>query len=152
MRMAAVDVVESYLAALPEGARRLAHAEWGVTVVADALGDEPLEVGLRVSDELLRAQAWALRGASALDPWLLLHWNRQTRLARFGSTRSGDVWVHADAPVAGLDERGVDRLLGLVVQAAVRAREYAAAVAEHEAGAAAGPSWLSGATRPPVGG
>jgi hypothetical protein len=152
MPMAAVDVVESYLAGLTEGARRLAYAEWGVTVVVDALGDEPLEVGLRVSEGLLRAQAWALRGALELDPWLFLHWNRQTRLARFGSTRSGDVWVHADAPVPGLDERGVDRLLGLVVQAAVRAREYAAAAAEAEAGAAAGPLWLSGVARPPAGG
>jgi hypothetical protein len=143
--VSAVDVVDRYLAALPSGARRLAHAEWGVTVEADALGDRPLDVGLRIADELVRAQAWALRATSGIDPWLLLHWNRQTRLVRFASTRSGDVWVHADTPVAGLDERAVDRLLGLVVQAAVRAREYAAAAA----GAPAPATWLSRAAARP---
>ena len=120
--MSAVDVVHGYLTGLPGGARRLAHAEWGLTVEAEALGGWPLEVGVRVADELVRAQAWALSAEHGLDPWLLLHWNRQTRLVRFGSTRAGDVWVHADTPVAGLDERAVDRLLGLVVEAALAAR------------------------------
>jgi hypothetical protein len=151
--MAAVDVVEDYLSELPGGVRRLARAEWGVTVAAEGLGGWPLDVGLRVADELVRAQAWALRADPAVDPWLLLHWNRQTRLVRFGATRAGDVWVHADTPVAGLDERAVDRLLGLVVQAAVRAREYAAALAEATSGSgsASPATWLSGATRPPAG-
>jgi hypothetical protein len=53
---------------------------------------------------------------------MLLWWNRQTRMVRFGCTRSHDIWVHADVPAAGLDERGVDRLLGLVVEAAVTVR------------------------------
>ena len=149
--MSAVDVVDGYLAGLPEGARRLAHAEWGVTVEAEALGGWPLEVGVRVADELVRAQAWALQAEAAIDPWLLLHWNRQTRLVRFGSTRAGDVWVHADTPVAGLDERAVDRLLGLVVQAAARAREHAAALAEAGDGDRADPTWLPGAPTPPAG-
>jgi len=148
--MAAVDVVDAYFAALPGGARRLAHAEWGVTVEAEALGGWPLDVGVRVADELVRAQAWAMRADARLDPWLLLLWNRQTRLVRFGSTGAGDVWVHADTPVAGLDEQAVDRLLGLVVQAAVRAREYVAA-AEAGAGGEERPTWLSprpGSTAP----
>jgi len=149
--MSAVDVVDAYLAGLPGGARRLAHAEWGVTVEAEALGRWPLEIGVRVADELVRAQAWALRAEPAIDPWVLLRWNRQTRLARFGSTRAGDIWVHADTPVAGLDERAVDRLLGLVVQAAVRAREHAAALADAGDGDRAGPTWLSGAPTPPAG-
>jgi hypothetical protein len=50
---------------------------------------------------------------------------RQTRHVRYGSTRSWDIWVHADAPVAGLDGRGVDRLLGLVAEAAVAVRDSA---------------------------
>jgi hypothetical protein len=127
--MSAVDVVDSYLGSLPGGVRRLAHAEWGVTVEGEALGGWPLDIGVRVADELVRAQAPALRAGAEVDPWLLLLWNRQTRLVRFASTRSGDVWVHADTPVAGVDERAVDRLLGLVVQAVARAREYAAAPA-----------------------
>jgi hypothetical protein len=125
--MAAVDAVESYLSGVPDlRARRLGHAEWGITVPGDGLGGEPLDVGLRIADGLLRAQAVALHGAGELDPWMLLWWNRQTRLVRFGCTRSRDIWVHADVPAPAVDERGVDRLLGLVVEAAVAVRGHAA--------------------------
>jgi hypothetical protein len=122
--MAAVDAIETYVGGLPGlRARRLAHGEWGLTVPGEELDGEPLDVGLRIADGLLRAQAVALHGAGDdVDPWLLLWWNRQTRLVRFGCTRSRDVWVHADVPAAGLDERGVDRLLGLIVEAALTAR------------------------------
>jgi hypothetical protein len=109
-------------------ARRLAHAEWGLTVPGDEVGGEPLDVGLRIADGLVRAQAVALHGAGDLDPWMLLWWNRQTRLVRFGCTRSRDVWVHADVPAAGVDERGVDRLLGLLVEAALAVRSHAGQV------------------------
>jgi len=122
--MAAVDAIETYVSGLPGlRARRLAHGEWGLTVPGEELDGEPLDVGLRIAEGLLRAQAVALHGAGGdVDPWLLLWWNRQTRLVRFGCTRSRDVWVHADVPAAGLDERGVDRLLGLIVEAALTAR------------------------------
>lgn len=121
--MAAPEVLETYLSELPAlRARRLAHGEWGITVPAEELDGEPLDVGLRLADGLLRAQAVALHGAGDLDPWLLLWWNRQTRLVRFGCTRSKDIWVHADVPATGLDARGVDRLLGLVVEGALAAR------------------------------
>lgn len=121
--MAAVDEVEAYLSSEPElGARRLAHAEWGIVVPADNVGGEPIEASLRIADGLLRVQALALHAASDLDPWMLLWWNRQTRLARFGCTRSRDIWVHADIPVCDADERGVDRVLGLVTEAVVAVR------------------------------
>jgi hypothetical protein len=121
--MAAIDEVDTYLSELPAlRARRLAHGEWGITVPAEELDGEPLDVGLRLSDGLLRAQAVALHAAGDLDPWMLLWWNRQTRLVRFGCTRSKDLWIHADVPAAGLDARGVDRLLGLVVEGALAAR------------------------------
>jgi hypothetical protein len=121
--MAAIDVVDAYLAGEPElGVRRLAHGEWGVTVPAETLGGEQLDVGLRVADSLLRAQAMALPGAEDLDPWMLLWWNRQTRMVRFACTRSRDLWVHADLPVAAVDDRAVDRLLGLIVEAVAAAR------------------------------
>ena len=120
--VAAVDEVEIYLSELPAlRARRLAHGEWGITVPAEELDGEPLDVGLRLADGLLRAQAVALHAAGDLDPWMLLWWNRQTRLVRFGCTRSKDLWIHADVPAAGLDARGVDRLLGLVVEGALAA-------------------------------
>jgi hypothetical protein len=121
--VAAVDAVQRYLDGLPGlGARRLAHGEWGLTVPGDQLDGEPLDVGLRLSDGLLKAQAVALHAAADVDPWLLLFWNRQTRLIRFGSTRTKDIWVHADVPAPELDERGVDRLLGLVVEGALAVR------------------------------
>lgn len=128
--MAAVDIIDAYLEGLPGETRRLAHAEWGLTFQADSTGEWPLDIGVRVADELVRVQAFAVPAHPSIDAALLLHWNRQTRLVRFAVTRAGDVWVHADVPVAGLDERGVDRLLGLVAQGAGRVREYAAAVRE----------------------
>jgi hypothetical protein len=128
--VAAVDVIDEYLAGLPGGFRRLAHGEWGLTVGADAAGGWPLDVGLRVSDGLLRVQAFAAPHDEALDPWGFLFVNRSTRLVRFACTSGGDIWVHADVPVAAVDERMVDRLLGLVVEAAVVARDYARSAAE----------------------
>ena len=124
--MAAVDRIDAYLGSLPDlSARRVAHAEWGIVIPGEPVGGDPIEAGLRVADGLLRVQALALHGAAELDPWMLLWWNRQTRLVRYGCTRSRDIWVHADLPVSDADERGVDRLLGLVVEAVVAVRERA---------------------------
>ena len=123
--MAAVDVVEAYLLTLPGRRRRLAHAEWGLTVPAESAGGEPLDVGLSIADGLLRVKAPALGPSGDLDPWMLLWWNRQTRHVRFGCTRSRELWVHADLPVTAIDERALDRLLGLVVEGAAAVREYA---------------------------
>ena len=75
---------------------------------------------------MLRAQAFAVRRREAIDPWVLLAWNRQTRHVRFACARNRDVWVHGDLPVAAVDERSVDRLLGLVAEGALVARRYAA--------------------------
>jgi hypothetical protein len=121
--MAAVDDVDAYLTSV-EGllARRLAHGEWGVTVPGESVGGDPIEASIRIADGLLRVQALALHAASDLDPWMLLWWNRQTRLVRFGCTRSKDIWVHADIPVTDADEHGVDRVLGLVTEAVVAVR------------------------------
>jgi Putative bacterial sensory transduction regulator len=124
--MAAVDVVDSYIAALPGETRRLDQGEWGLTVAAEQAHGWPLEVGVRVADGLLRVQAFALPASDDVDPWLLLHWNLQTRHVRFACTRSGDIWVHGDLPAAGVDEQLVDRLLGLVVEGALAVRDYAA--------------------------
>ena len=115
---AAVDVVDRYLEALPGETRRLAHAEWGVTIAAEQAGGWPLDVGLRIDEGILRAQAFALGADDAVNPWNFLHWNRQTRYIRFACTQSGDIWVHADLPVAAVDDREVDRFSGLVVEGA----------------------------------
>jgi hypothetical protein len=124
--MAAVDVVDAYLSALPGETRRLAHGEWGITMSAEQAAGWPLEIGVRVADGLLRVQAFALAASEQLNPWNFLHWNRQTRLTRFACTSSGDILLLGELPVAGLDEGGVDRLLGLVVEGALLARSQVA--------------------------
>ena len=132
--MAAADVIDSYVAALPGDVRRVAHAEWGLTVHGEQAGGWPLDVGLRLAEGLLRATAFALPANEALDPWLLLHWNRQTRFVRFACTREGDIWVHADIVATGIDEQALDRLLGLMVQGAVAVRDYGRALATRHTG------------------
>jgi hypothetical protein len=120
--MAAVDEIDAYVGSLPGGGRRLAHGEWGLTVEADAAAGWPLDVGLRLDEGLLRVQAFALGADERINPWNFLHWNRGTRMVRFACTRDGDIWVHADLPASAVDERMLDRLLGLVVEGAVAAR------------------------------
>ena len=137
--MAAVDVVTEYVAALPGETRRVAHGEWGVTLDSERGGGWPLDLGLRLADGLLRVQAFALPYREDIDFGQVLHWNRQTRMARFACTRSGDIWVQADLPAAAVSPEMLDRLLGLVVEGALSVRAYAAAL---DAPPAGGPSWL----------
>ena len=120
--MSAASVVDEYVSVLPGETRRLGDGEWGITLPADQGGGWPLDVGLRIADELLRVQAFALGADEAINPWNFLHWNRSTRHVRFACTQAGDIWIHADLPVAAVDEREVDRLLGLVAEAALAAR------------------------------
>ena len=49
--------------------------------------------------------------------------------------------MHADLPAAAVDERALDRLLGLLCEGAVAARDY---VRARDAEPAAGSSWLDG--------
>jgi hypothetical protein len=105
MPFAAIDrYVESV------GGRRLAEGEWGLEV-------DGVEIGLRASRGLLRAQCWA---APAGDAQTLLHRNRTLELVRFATTRSGEVWVVGDVPAT--DDAPIDRLLGALVEAAQAAR------------------------------
>jgi hypothetical protein len=120
--MSAVSVVDVYVSSLPGETRHLGHGEWGITLPAEQAAGWPLDVGLRVSDELLRVQAFALGANDAVNPWNFLHWNRGTRMVRFSCTRAGDIWVQGDLPARAVDEQTVDRLLGLVVEGAVMAR------------------------------
>jgi hypothetical protein len=115
-------VVDEYIAALPGETRRLGHAEWGITVAGDQAAGWPLDMSVRIADGIMRVQAFALKADDSINAWNFLHWNRSTRYVRFGCTRDGDIWVVADLPVAAVDAREVDRLMGLVVEAAVAAR------------------------------
>ena len=124
--MAAADVLDEYLGTFEGRSRRVAPGEWGLTVPAEAAGGWPLEVGVRLAEGLLRAQAPAAEFHEQLDPWMLLWWNRQTKYVRFACTRAREVWVHVDLPVSAVDERSFDRTLGLLVESAVAVRDYAA--------------------------
>jgi hypothetical protein len=139
---AAVEVVDAYIQALPGERRRIAHAEWGFTLAGEQAGGWPLDVGLRLADGLLTVKAHALTDPEHVDPWMLLWWNRSTRMIRFGATQGAEVWVHGDLPAAALDEAALDRLLGLVVEGAVAVRDFQRARREPSAPAA---GWLDGA-------
>lgn len=121
---AAVEVIDAYIQALPGERRRIAHSEWGVTLAGEQAGGWPLDVGLRVADGLLTVKAHALTDPDLLDPWMLLWWNRSTRMVRFSATQAREIWVHGDLPAATIDEVALDRLLGLVVEGAVAVRDF----------------------------
>ncbi|MBA2764411.1 MAG: YbjN domain-containing protein, partial [Thermoleophilaceae bacterium] len=123
--MALPDLVAEYLASLPGATRVLGPRQWGVTVDSDQAGGWPLDIGLRVRDGLLLAQAPVAEQGERLDPWLFLHWNRQTRLVRFSATREGEVWIQGDLAVESVDAPALDRLLGLIVEGALVGRRYA---------------------------
>ena len=94
-------------------ARRLAHGEWGLTLPAEQPAGWPLDVGLRPGGRPAQRKGPGADRADELDPWMLLWWNRQTRVARFACTRSREVWVHADVPAGAAGRARLDRLLGL---------------------------------------
>jgi hypothetical protein len=116
-------VVDEYIASLDGDTRRLAFAEWGVTLEA---GGWPLHVGVAIRDGLLRAQAHVVE-AGRIDPHDLLRWNRQLPFVRFGHTRDGEVWIQGDLPLAVVSPAELDRFLGLLVLSATQAREAAPA-------------------------
>ena len=116
--------VEACLTSSEAPWRRGAAGAWGL--VAEA-GGWPLDVGVAVRDGLLTAQAEVLAPGRA-EPHALLHRNRRLRLVRFAHTSAGAVWVQGELPlVAAADANEVDRLLGLLVQAAGEARDAAGA-------------------------
>jgi hypothetical protein len=141
--VSAVEIVDAYIEQLPGATRRLAHAEWGITVAAEQAGGWPLDVGVRIEEGVLRVQAFALAADEAINPWNFLHWNRGTRYIRFACTRAGDIWVHGDLPASAVDDRMVDRLLGLAVEGAVLARTAVQQPAAGDTEAAGGWGQLS---------
>lgn len=118
---AAHDVVDRYLAALDGDTRRLADAEWGVSVEA---GGWPLHVGISVRDGLLRAQAQVV-ASGQLEAAALLRWNRSLPLVRFSHTGAGEVYVQGELPLEAVSEQRLDGFLGLLVRVAAQAREAA---------------------------
>jgi hypothetical protein len=119
-------VVNEYLEALEGDTRRLSHTQWGLTLPPETAGGWPCDIGIRIEDGLVRVQAYALAANEDIDPRVLLQWNRQTRLVRMASMRSGDIWVLGDLSVNAVEEKQVDRLLGLVTEGVLAVRGYAA--------------------------
>jgi hypothetical protein len=110
--------VEAALGAAGVPWRRVAEGEWGLVAEAGGWG---LDVGVALRDGLLAAQAEVLPPGRA-DPNALLHRNRRLRLVRFAHTAAGAVWVQGELPLGAVTTAEVDRLLGLLVQAAADAR------------------------------
>jgi len=115
-------VLQTFLRGLDVDHRRVAPGEWGLS--PDCAG-WPLHIGVALRGGLLCVQGEAV-GAGRIDPSLLLHRNRLGVLVRFTQTRSGAVWVQAEIPLAAVDAAELDRVLGLVVEAAEWARQAAA--------------------------
>src|SRR3954462_7490060 len=126
--VSAIETTDAFIERLPGDTRRLASGEWGITLPPEQAAGWPLDVGVRIAEGLLRVQAFAVPASDRVNPWNFLHWNRTTRYIRFACTRAGDIWVHADLPVTAVDERQLDRVLGLVAEGAVAAREAVAAM------------------------
>lgn len=117
--MAADRIVEQFLASLDADVRCVASGEWGVSL--DDVGGWPLHVGLALRDGLLQVQCEAAP-AAVLDAHDLLHRNRRGVLVRYTHTSAGAVWVQAELPVEAVTAQWLDRVLGLVVEAAVAVR------------------------------
>jgi hypothetical protein len=115
---------DAYVASLGGAARRVADGEWGVTI-DDAAG-WPLHVGIRLADGFLRAQAEVV-GADQVSDHELLFRNRTLRVVRLAHTGAGDVWVVGDLPESAVSPAELDRLLGLLVAAAIDVRQRAGA-------------------------
>lgn len=115
------SALDSYLSSA--GARRLAPAEWGLTL--EDVGGWPLDVGVRVRRGVLRAQAF-VAGAGSVDDHELLVRNRGLLMVRFAHTGSGDVWAVGELASEHADAASVDRLLGLLVQAVADVRVHMA--------------------------
>ena len=117
--------VDGYLSGLEAQWRRVAPGEWGLTV--DAAG-WPLHIGLALRDGLLRAQGEVLAPDRVSDHELLFR-NRGLVLVRYAHTGAGAVWVHGELPPELVSAAWLDRLLGLLVEAAVVARQRAQSAA-----------------------
>jgi hypothetical protein len=116
-------VVSEFLSSLEAESRQVAPGEWGLTVDA---GGWPLHVGLAARDGMVRAQCEALPAGRVADHELLFR-NRGLVMVRYAHTGAGAVWVHGELPLELVTVDWLDRLLGMLVEAAIVVRHRAAA-------------------------
>ena len=122
--------VQDFLGSLDAESRRVAPGEWGLSVEAAGW---PLHVGLAFRDGLLRAQAEALGPEQVPDHELLFR-NRGLVLVRYAHTGGGAVYVQGELPPELVTVEWLDRLLGMLVDAAIVVRHRAAALGARAAG------------------
>lgn len=134
--MPLTDTVNQYIQSLEAESRRVSETEWGLTV--DAAG-WPLHIGVAWRDGLLRAQAEVL-GPDQLSDHELLFRNRGLVFVRYAHTSAGDVYVHGELPAELVSSAWLDRLLGMLVDAAVVARHRAQSARASEATTSSGSS------------
>ena len=115
--------VQSYLESLDAEWRKVAPGEWGLSVEAAGW---PLHIGLAFRDGLLRAQGEAL-GADQVSDHELLYRNRSLTMVRYAHNGAGAVWVHGELAPELVSPQWLDRLLGMLVDAAIVARHRARA-------------------------
>ena len=115
------SVVSEFLGALEAQSRQVAAGEWGLSLEAAGW---PLHVGLACRDGMLRAQCEALPAGRVSDHELLFR-NRGLVLVRYAHTGAGAVWVHGELPFELVTPDWLDRLLGLLVEAAIVVRHRA---------------------------
>ncbi len=125
MTEVAKRAVGEFLASLEAESRQVAEGEWGLTVEAAGW---PLHVGMALRDGLLRAQCEAI-GPGAVSEHELLFRNRNLVLVRYAQSGAGAVWVHGELPPELVTPEWLDRLLGLLVEAAIVVRHRARAAA-----------------------
>jgi hypothetical protein len=117
----AAEQVDQFLASLDADVRRVATGEWGL--VLDSAGYR-LDVGIAIRAQMVRVQA-AVLPPGVIDPHQLLYWNRQAPFVSFAENRAGEVFVCGELPLESLNPETLDRLLGLLLASATRAREFA---------------------------
>jgi hypothetical protein len=117
-----ISTVDAYLQGLDADWRNVARGEWGLSVEAAGW---PLHVGMAWRDGLLRAQAEVLGPEQVSDHELLFR-NRGLVLVRYAHTSAGAVYVMGELPRELVSAEWLDRLLGMLVDAAVVARQRAA--------------------------
>jgi hypothetical protein len=119
MNLTLAEMIETYLGNTVNDWRRLTSGQWGITV--DAAG-WPLHVGIALRDGLLRIQA-QVAASGQIPAETLLWWNRKLVLVKFSTTQDGEPWLQLDLTPSVVDERQLDRMLGLFVLTATQARE-----------------------------
>ncbi len=125
MTASAKSAISEFLGSLDAPSRQVAEGEWGLTV--DAAG-WPLHVGLALRDGLLRAQCEAV-GPGSVSEHELLFRNRGLVLVRYAQSGAGATWVHGELAPELITAEWLDRLLGLLVEAAIVVRHRARAAA-----------------------